>query len=44
MNSYRKYSKEELDAYKHAGQKRAECERKLLLLMFGGFSNLRIDG
>lgn len=43
MNSYQTYSKEELGAYKHDGRKRAECKRKLLLLMFNGFSNFRIE-
>jgi hypothetical protein len=43
MSNYRKFSKDELNSYKQAGQKRAECERNLLLLMFDGFSNLRMD-
>lgn len=43
MDSHRKYSKDELDAYMQAGKKRAESERKLLLLMFDGFSNLRVE-
>lgn len=43
MSRQRKFSKEELLAHRLAGQQRAVCEHKLLLLMFDGFSHLHID-